>query len=195
MSAEKSKQKLSDRYSSNGNGTSSPKMPFFTKPVAIAAVITVLAVGGTIAIVSLSGTGSGKESASPVQYNMVVAPDDIDKQLEERSETVAPGSYDVCMNTDWTFADARSSSSNAYVQNLTTNTNNVYFEVTRNDNGAKLYQSPVIPVGSSLRNIKLEDESLPRGTYPCTLVYHLVDSDNNNISHLNINIKIIIENN
>ena len=62
------------------------------------------------------------------------------------------------------------------------------------DTGDTIYESPYIPVGSSLEKIKLNDESLSKGTYPCTLTYHLVDEQHIDISTLNISISVVIEN-
>ena len=196
MSVEKSKQKLSDRYSStnNSNNNAKKKNSSANWMLIIVSIVILLAVAGTIFVASLGKSDNGKDSINPNAYNLVVAPDDIDKQLEERTSTVAPGSYDVCMNNDWKFDNARSSSRNAYVENITTNTNTVYFEIIRNDTEECIYHSPFIPVGSSLKNVKLNNEQLTKGTYKCTLVYHLVDSDYNDISHVNISLNVIIEN-
>lgn len=196
MSVEKSKQKLSDRYSSTKNSEKNTKKnnSSANRMLLIVTIVILLLVVGTIAIASLGKSDGGKDSINPDAYNLVVAPDNIDKQLEERTSTVAPGSYDVCMNNNWKFNNARSSSGNAYVENLTTNTNTVYFEIIRNDNEECIYRSPFIPVGSSLKNVKLTNEQLTKGTYHCTLVYHLVDSDYNDVSHVNISLDVIIEN-
>jgi hypothetical protein len=74
------------------------------------------------------------------------------------------------------------------------NSNTVNFTVTRNDTGATIYTSPYIPVGSSLSNIKLEDEEMGKGTYPCVVTYHLLDGEYKEVSTVKINISVVIEN-
>lgn len=97
------------------------------------------------------------------------------------------------MNSTWTFKNARSASSNAYVENVLSNTNTVKFSLTRNDTNELIYESPYIPVGSSLRNIKLSDESLKSGTYPCTIQYHLVDENYQNVSSVKVSLSVVIK--
>lgn len=163
----------------------------------VAIVVAVIAtVGGIVAIASLSGgNDSGKDSKDNTAYNLVVTPDNIDEILaENETNKVAAGTYDVSMNSTWKFENARTASKNASVDNVASNRNTVNFVVTRNDTGAVIYESPYLPVGSSLANIKLNDESLAKGTYPCTVMYRLVDDDYNEISTVNISISVVIEN-
>ena len=190
MSKEKSKQTLSDRYSEmTGNNSNNPLQNSGShhKPLIIGGIAVVVTV-------SLSGHGDKKSDNDSSAYNLVVAPEGNDASSDETVSKAAAGTYDVCMNSNWVFSDARSASENAYVENITTNTNTVNFIVKRDDTGDTIYESPYIPVGSSLEKIKLNDESLSKGTYPCTLTYHLVDEQHIDISTLNISISVVIEN-
>lgn len=197
MSKEKSKQTLSDRYSEmTGNNSNNPLQNLGSrhKPLIIGGIAVVVAVGIAIATVSLSGHSDKKSDNDSSAYNLVVTPEGNDASSDETVSKAAAGTYDVCMNSNWVFSDARSASANAYVENITTNTNTVNFIVKRDDTGDTIYESPYIPVGSSLEKIKLNDESLSKGTYPCTLTYHLVDEQHIDISTLNISISVVIEN-
>lgn len=191
MSTSKSKQKLSDRYAADsGKKSRTTHKGILSVPVIIGFAL-IVAVIGIVIITSISS----KNSATGVSgYNVVVTPDNVDQLIAENTSKVAAGSYDVCMNSTWQFTDARSVSDNAYVENLISNSNTVNFTLTRNDTGATIYESPYIPVGSSLRNIKLTDESLSAGTYACTLIYHLVDDDYNQLSTLRIAVSVVIRN-
>lgn len=193
MSTSKSQQKLSNRYSSSQvNGSSSRRTRGNGKSIVLIVSI-VLAIIAIIVITTL--LSSGKElGGKSNSYNLVVQPDNIEELKAANPVKVAPGSYDVNMNSTWNFKNARSSSSNAYVSNMLSNTNTVRFTVTRNDTGSTIYESPYIPVGSSLSNIKLSDESLQEGTYPCVITYHLVDDEYKDISSVKINITVVIEN-
>lgn len=147
-----------------------------------------------VAVVFVAAMLKSNGSSDAGSYNLVVTPDNVDELLAENPSKVASGSYDVCMNSTWKFADAASASSNAYVENLLSNRNTVSFVLTRNDNGDTIYESPYIPVGSSLKNIKLSDENLGKGTYPCTVTYHLVDENYKDISTLKLSVNIVIQN-
>ncbi len=197
MSTTKSRQRLSDRYSNNhiGEKDSTHKRRKVAMPViALTSIIAFIVVGVAVALVVLES--KGKDSDTSVQYNLLTAPpDNIDELREKESvKKAAEGTYDVCMNSTWRFDSGDSVSDNAYVENILSNTHTVKFSLARDDNGKVIYESPYIPVGSSLRNIKLSDGSLTKGTYPCTLTYHLVDDSYNELSTLNISVSVIILN-
>lgn len=190
MSTSKSKQKLSNRYSANpvnhsGDGSSKKK---FNSKLALIAILAVIAI---IIIVVVLIKGRGTDS-KPSEYNVVVVPDDVDKNAGNSNSN--PGRYTASMNSDWTFPDAKSASANAYVANVSRNSYPVNFVVVRNDTQDVIYESPDIPVGGKLSNIKLDDESLPKGTYPCTLTYRLLGKNREELSRVNFSINIIIEN-
>lgn len=127
--------------------------------------------------------------------NVVVTPDNVEEVLKQMEEEdyVDPGYYTVTMNYDWHFPTGDAVSSDAYVENITENTNAVYFDLFLvSDEENAIYKSPVIPVGSSLQDIAL-DTALDSGTYDCVMVYHLVDDDQNTISTLRVTVTIIVE--
>lgn len=127
--------------------------------------------------------------------NVVVTPDNVEeviKQMEEK-DFVEPGYYTVTMNYDWHFATGDAVSEDAYVENMTENTNAVYLDLfLTSDEENAIYKSPVIPVGSSLQDIAL-DRKLDAGTYDCVAVYHLVDDNQNTISKLRVTVTVIVE--
>lgn len=129
-------------------------------------------------------------------YNQVVTEDNVDEiiaQLDD-SERTPIGSYEVVMNTKWTFEDTNSSSSNAYVENSVNNQNTVYFTITpENDTDNIVFTSPNIPVGGKLRNIKLE-KPLKKGTHNMLLKYHLLDETEKETSFVTVKVKVTIKN-
>ncbi|MGN0327449.1 MAG: hypothetical protein ACI4D4_00575 [Lachnospira sp.] len=193
MSTSKSRQNLSSKYASStkGNAGLAKKSTRLTPSIVSVSVVLIVSIV-VVAVVAVVGRGGLKKSAQT--YNLVVTPDNIEELRAANRETVAPGSYDVSMNSTWNFSNARSASSNAFVQNLLSNSNTVKFTVKRKDSGNVIYTSPYIPVGSSLSNIKLEDGSLNKGTYPCVVTYHLVDEEYRELSSVSINISVVIEN-
>jgi hypothetical protein len=133
-----------------------------------------------------------KNVDEPVRRNVVVNEENVDKVIEQLAEQrVEPGSYQVTMNTTWNFSSSDSPSDNAYVKNAETNTNSVYFDVTRSDTNETIYESPIIPVGSWLDDITL-DSKLQEGTYDCIITYHLIDEDEKSISTVKLNLTIVV---
>ena len=151
-------------------------------------VVIILVLAGVIAFLLL-------RKPEEERRNVVVTPDNVEEMIAqmEDEEFVEPGYYTVTMSYDWHFAAGDAVSSDAYVENVTGNTNAVYFDLfLTSDEENAIYKSPVIPVGSSLRDIALDTE-LDVGTYDCVEVYHLVDDEQNTISTLRVTVTLIIE--
>lgn len=120
----------------------------------------------------------------------VVTEDNMDKL---RDEPVEAGYYECSMNVDWNFKDSASPSYDAYVANVETNTNTVYFDLTLADTDELVYSSPYIPLGEKLTDIQL-DTKLKAGDYPAVATYYLVDEDKNVLSNVSIGLTLHIEN-
>lgn len=157
------------------------------KGVVIAISITAIALIAILAIVLVLV----KPANDTATRNTIVTPDNVDEVLADMaaSEKVEQGTYEVTMNTTWEFPTGDSASSNAYVENATTNNNDVYFSVVRSDNGETIFESPTIPVGSHIEDITL-DSDLDAGEYACVLTYHLLDDSGKEKSKLDINLTI-----
>ncbi len=125
--------------------------------------------------------------------NVVVTPDNVEEILSDmQDKQVKAGTYEVTMNTTWNFDKGDSASDNAYVENSTSNADDVYFEIVRSDTNEKIFTSPTIPVGSHLENITL-DKALAKGTYDCMLTYYLLDKQGNTTSKLNLKLTIKVK--
>lgn len=151
------------------------------KILAISFILILLIVLGIVIAVVLNLNKEGDNKISPQKKNTVITIDNKEEILSDLSNKVMEGLFEVKMNVDWSFKDSSTPSENAYVANVTTNTNTVYFDVVLDGTGETVYRSPNIPVGSELKNITLEAE-LAAGTYNTTLTYHLIDDDNNEVS-------------
>ncbi len=125
----------------------------------------------------------------------VVTKDNVDDVLAKASEPIEDTYYTCTMNSEWHFTSSKSSSYDAYVMNSTDNRRTVYFDLFIDGvEGEELvYSSPYIPVGSELTDIKLT-ETLEKGTYSATMVYHLVDDDKAEITTLSVGVTLYIEN-
>ena len=116
--------------------------------------------------------------------------EEVQRMVEE--DYVAPGYYEVTQTMDWVFPDGESASTNAYVENAESNTNAVYFDVALRNTAQIIYASPVLPVGTYLDEIVL-DTDLDPGSYDCTLTYHLVDDDQNDLSTLTLALMVRVD--
>lgn len=156
--------------------------------------VVIIALLGTVIYLLVNRPAQGEvQSAQPVNRNVVVNEDNVEEVINTFQETrTAPGYYEVTMNTTWNFPSGEDPSSNAYVENVATNTNAVYFDVIRVDTEETIYESPILPLGSHLDNITL-DTVLPAGTYNCQVTYHLLDDENISISKVTLTLTIIIE--
>ena len=164
----------------------------------LCAVIIVLLLVVVILLLKGHGdTGSDlEETTMPSKRNVVINEENAEEMAVEilnREEAMVPGTYEVTMNSTWNFQDGTSISDNAYVENSTANTNSVYFDLQLDDTGNIIYESPVIPVGSYLKDIKL-DTDLDAGTYECTLTYHLVDEEQNTLATLRMAVTVVVAN-
>ncbi len=119
--------------------------------------------------------------------------DVVDQMEQEMAEYTPPGYYTAQMNSTWHFTTGDAESYDSYVANAIENTNDVYFDLfLSDDQDNPIYESPIIPVGSELRNIRL-NTVLSAGTYESILVYHLVDEDQNSLGTVSFTVTLIVE--
>ena len=119
--------------------------------------------------------------------------DNVDTIMEDMTEKVAEGMFECMMTTEWTFENGDSESPNAYVANVENNRYTIYFDVYEKESNELLYSSPLLPVGTEIRNIKL-DKKLAADEYKAVVMYTLVDDDEQEVSSAGFNITISINN-
>ena len=155
--------------------------------------VLVLLVAGMAGYIIM--TRSAPQESEKARRSVLVTEDNIDEVVRQ-SKTDLPvvSSYIVSMNSDWTFPDGDSESTNAFVANSKRNNWPVWFDVTLND-GRTVFESPVMPVDTNIQKFKL-DESLPQGTYSGSVTYHVVDDDQNQneLTSLSVGVTIRVEN-
>lgn len=166
------------------------------------AVIIVLAVALAVCIVLLvlrsrdTGKSQLNDDVPDVSQTVLdrgfVDESNMDDIMSDLSEKVEEGMFECKMTTIWTFEDAASASPNAYVANVESNRNAIYFDVYEEGTDELLYSSPILPVGSEIRDIKL-DKELPMGDYDAVVMYTLVDEDYEEVSTAGFRIKISIK--
>ncbi len=150
-----------------------------------------------VAALAVVGIGIAIFAGKKIEPNVVVTPDNVEDIIAEakskEEERVPVGSYELNMNYEWSFDNAKATSSNAYVGNSVNNSNTVYFTVTLENSEDVIYKSPFIPVGSHMENITL-DSNLEAGVHNAVVKYHLVDEAYKDISSVSVAITITIKN-
>lgn len=190
--------------SDNSKSQDKAKKAGTSKGLAIVCIVAVAIIAVLIGIIvvmmnssksneNVTVEDSGEKEKRPV----LLTEDNIDEMageiLDQSESEGIPMSYQVTMNSTWEFEDGETASRNAYVANSENNETPVYFDVIRNDTQEVIYQSPVIPLGMDLEDIVL-DVDLDAGNYECTLVYHLLDEDQNTLTTVNMWLMVKVEN-
>ena len=153
--------------------------------VIIILAVVVIALVGVVAF--LLGRGSkedgGAQTGVPEERpSREVASRSVRTVVDEKSaedimnqmrEEVAEGMFECQMSMEWTFEDGKSESKDAYVANSKNNTHPIYFDIYLGDTEELIYSSPVLPVGTDLKDIKL-DKELKAGEYKATVMYTLL---------------------
>ena len=165
----------------------------------IAAVIIVLAAALITCIVLLVSRSKeaqtnddGPIASQSVLDRGFVNESNVDDIMSEMSEKVEDGMFECMMSTTWTFEDAASASPNSYVANVENNRHALYFDVYEDQTGELLYSSPILPVGSEIRDIKL-DKELSAGDYDALVMYTLVNEAYEEVSTVGFRIKISVK--
>ena len=114
-----------------------------------------------------------------------------DTVMEDIGDKVAEGMFECSMTTSWVFEDGKSESPNAYVANVENNLHTIYFDVYNSATDELLYSSPMLPVGTEIKNIKL-DKELQKGEYDAVVMYTLVDENEEEVSTAGFTITISV---
>jgi len=163
--------------------------------VAGIAVIIILLIVVIVLLFTRGGKEGKEESKEKAKRSVVVTEENAEEIAEGLVEStyVPPGYFSANMTNVWDFQSGDSESENAYVANDKGNSNDIYFDIfLEEDETTPIYQSPVIALGGELKNIKL-DVKLDAGTYPCILIYHLVDEEQNTISTVRVGLTINVQ--
>ncbi len=111
--------------------------------------------------------------------------------MDEMSDKVSKGMFECKMTTAWTFDDGKSASPNAYVANVENNLYTLYFDVYEESTNELLYSSPMLPVGTELKNFKL-DKELAAGEYDAVVMYTMVDENLEEVSSVGFKVTISV---
>lgn len=136
-----------------------------------------------------------QESESPTRSAVldrgIVDEDNAGNIMDEMSDKVSKGMFECKMTTAWTFDDGKSESPNAYVANVENNLYTLYFDVYDEATNELLYSSPLLPVGTELKNFKL-DKELAAGEYSAVVMYTMVDENQEEVSSVGFKVTISV---
>lgn len=99
------------------------------------------------------------------------------KQIAEEMESeVQEGYFETYMNTEWTFPDGNSETTNAILGNSPNNRKPIRCEVKLADTEEVIFKTDVIPVGAEVPPFKL-DKDLDAGTYEAVCETYLLNEE------------------
>ncbi len=155
-------------------------------------IILILGFGCYAGLKLFTGEKGDDIADNTIKRNYVVLSDADAVPPVSEEEVNSASSYDVKMNSEWTFDNGRAYSKDAFVENPLSNLNSVYFDVKVNGYEEPVFTSPILPVGSHIENITL-DKALKAGEYNCTLTYHLLSMDGkDSVGTLQMALKITV---
>jgi hypothetical protein len=170
------------------------------KLVIIGVTVVIVALVCTIVVLANKLNQSGGQATNsvdtePKEQKSVITADNVEEVLEDMADIpdYIPKNFTVKQSSDWVFPDGASKSTNAYVENSTDNETPVYFDLQVDKTGEIVYSSPILETGAHIQNFAL-DKLLEKGSYECTVIYHLIDEDRNELTYVNIGVSIEVEN-
>lgn len=169
--------------------------PVAGKALIFAGIVVIIILLVTVIVLLTTGRKDKKEEATEEKRSVVLTEENVEEVTEDwfAEDYTPPGYFTATMNNVWHFATGDSVSDDAYVANDSGNSNDVYFDIfLEDDEENPIYQSPVIPLGGELDQIKL-DKKLGAGSYNCTMIYHLVDENQKTLSTVNVGVTINID--
>lgn len=117
--------------------------------------------------------------------------------MEEMENEVQEGYFETYMNTEWTFPDGTSETTNAILGNSPNNKKPIRCEVRLADSDEVIFKTDVMPVGVELPPFKL-DKDLDAGTYEAVCEVYLLDEEKDgtytDYSNAGFNVTITVEN-
>ena len=139
--------------------------------IVIIALVFVIGVMGCVIYSLLNKT----EEEKPIENRSASEGLVVGGNISEKKKNAR---FTTDMNMIWTFPSGSPVSTNAHIGNSGSNSYECYFEIYLDDENQKLlYSSQVLPVGTSIEQLKLDDV-LPDGTYDALCTFHILDDEN-----------------
>lgn len=117
-----------------------------------------------------------KEETKPTTYTM--NQENYQQIMEDMDVEVREGYFETYMNTEWTFPDGESETTDAILGNSPNNTKPIRCEIQLAETEEVIYKTGVLPVGAVLDPFKL-DKELDAGTYDAVCMVYLLNEGEN----------------
>jgi len=121
-----------------------------------------------------AGQSATRETVN--ESRIVLDEQSAQETIDEMRKQVEEGMFECSMSMDWTFEDGNAESKDAFVENSSSNSHPLYFDVVLDGSDEVIYSSPILPVGTQLTNFKL-DVPLEAGTYKALCKYTLLKDE------------------
>lgn len=127
----------------------------------------------------------------------VITEENYKQIMQDMDDKVQEGYFETYMNTEWTFPDGTSETTNAILGNSPNNKKPIRCEVMLEDTQEVLFRTEAIPVGAELPPFKL-DVDLDAGTYNAVCNIYLLNEEEDgtytDYSNAGFNVTITVEN-
>lgn len=116
-----------------------------------------------------------QEEKDEPEGNAMIITEDTRNAANEINDKVKKGMIDIKMTQNWVFEDG-GKKSNAYLANSERNSYDLRFEITLEDTGEVIMESPDVPIGSCIENFPLST-TLEPGEYNIVIAHQQVEND------------------
>lgn len=127
----------------------------------------------------------------------VITEENYKQIMEDMENEVQEGYFETYMNTNWTFPDGNSETTDAVLGNSPNNKKPIRCEVMLADTDEVILTTGVLPVGAEMPPFKL-DVDLDAGKYEAVCTVYLLDEEEDgtytDYSNAGFNVTIIVEN-
>lgn len=141
----------------------------------IVIVSLVLCIIALLAVVCYLIYNNNQPEDDGMGSNAMIVTEDTRDALGDINDKVAKGMIDIKMTRNWVFEDG-GRSSNAYLANSERNSYDLRFEITLEDTGEVIMESPDVPIGSCIENFPLS-VTLEPGEYNIVIAHQQIEND------------------
>lgn len=156
-----------NRKKNTGEKVKSPKNK---KPVIIVVLLCIIMI---LAAVGYFFYMNHRPETDDAGSDAIIVTEDTRNIQKDINEKVSKGMIDVKMTRNWVFEDG-GKTSNAYLANSERNSYPLRFEITLEDTGEVIMESPDVPIGSCIENFPLS-VTLDPGEYNVVIAHQQIE--------------------
>lgn len=161
---------MSTKQNRKKNITAKTKSQKSKKPLIITVLLCIIII---LAAVGYFLYINRRPAADDTGSSAIIVTEDTRNALGDINDKVAKGMIDVKMTRNWIFEDG-GKTSNAYLANSERNSYILRFEITLEDTGEVIMESPDVPIGSCIENFPLS-VTLDPGEYNVVIAHQQVE--------------------